>query len=205
LVFTGREANQQIYRSGKIDYTVAWNKLYKRSLFDFIQFPEGRINEDTFTTFKLFYEANKVVVIPKRLYLYRVRKNSIMHKPMERRNLDMLDAYEHRLEYYRLVKDEELIHLCKERYMFSAIELYKRAVHSKSDNEIVSELFRRARTLFEDMLTEKLFYNKSSIIKYNFFVEAPKIYCGISEMASLIKRAYCKAQRKMSSICNNKL
>lgn len=42
----------------------AWNKVYRRSLFDSIHYPVGRIFEDTATTYKLFYRAKRVATIP---------------------------------------------------------------------------------------------------------------------------------------------
>ena len=50
------------YYSYKDDYTrivfnVAWNKIYKRKLFDGITYPEGRIHEDEARTHRLIYKA----------------------------------------------------------------------------------------------------------------------------------------------------
>ena len=59
--------------------TAAWNKLYRRSLFKDIRFPEGRIYEDVCTTCMLMYEAEKIVLIPDRLYFYRYREDSLCH------------------------------------------------------------------------------------------------------------------------------
>ena len=40
-------------------FVVAWNKLYRRDLFETIRYPEGRIHEDEATTYLLFDEAKK--------------------------------------------------------------------------------------------------------------------------------------------------
>lgn len=57
------------------DYAV--NKLCKKELFSDIIYPEGRIFEDIYVTYKLFYKAKKVSVIKDNLYLYRRVKNSV--------------------------------------------------------------------------------------------------------------------------------
>ena len=36
---------------------VAWTKVYKRELFSTIRFPEGKIHEDEFVTYKVFWSA----------------------------------------------------------------------------------------------------------------------------------------------------
>jgi len=59
---------------------VAWNKLYKKKLFkdNNILYPIGKIYEDTYVTYKLFYYSAKVAIIDECLYYYRLRVNSIM-------------------------------------------------------------------------------------------------------------------------------
>lgn len=42
----------------------AWNKIYHRRLFEDICYPEGRIFEDTATTYKLLYKARRITTIP---------------------------------------------------------------------------------------------------------------------------------------------
>lgn len=55
----------------------AWNKLYKKGLFENIRFPEGRYYEEIATTHRVLLIAKKVVCIPNCLLHYRARKNSI--------------------------------------------------------------------------------------------------------------------------------
>ncbi|MBE5776304.1 MAG: glycosyltransferase [Clostridiales bacterium] len=55
----------------------AWNKLYKRQLFDTIRFPEGRLYEAIGTTYRILLKAEKIVYTPRHLYFYRKRKGTI--------------------------------------------------------------------------------------------------------------------------------
>ena len=57
----------------------AWNKLYKSNLFYEISFPEGHVYEDIAITHKLVYCANRIVIIPNKLYFRQIRNNSIGH------------------------------------------------------------------------------------------------------------------------------
>ncbi len=52
----------------------AWNKLYKRTLFDsnLNRYPVGRTMEDMATTYKLFDETKQIVLIEEPLYFYQV-------------------------------------------------------------------------------------------------------------------------------------
>ena len=58
----------------------AWNKLYKRTLFEGIRYPEGRLFEDSPTTWKLICKAENVYYINNLLYFYYVRSDSILHQ-----------------------------------------------------------------------------------------------------------------------------
>ena len=83
---------------GRGFYAVAWNKLYKKSLFDGIEFPIGKLHEDEFVTYKLVGKATKLVLCQKVFYYYRQREGSIM-KEWSIRHLDALDAFFQRNKY----------------------------------------------------------------------------------------------------------
>ena len=53
---------------------VAWNKLYKKELFDGIQYPEGRVYEDVSTTHQLVHKAKRIFMLSDCLYHYCLRR-----------------------------------------------------------------------------------------------------------------------------------
>ncbi|MBQ6372862.1 MAG: glycosyltransferase family 2 protein [Clostridia bacterium] len=55
----------------------AWNKLYRRALFDGIRYPEGRLFEDALTTYRLVYRAHRIAALDAPLYNYKKRQKSI--------------------------------------------------------------------------------------------------------------------------------
>ncbi len=57
--------------------TSAWGKLYKRDLFNGIEYPVGQVHEDLPITYKLFYKSKKVVISDAMMYYYLLRKTSI--------------------------------------------------------------------------------------------------------------------------------
>ena len=82
--------------------TVAWNKLYDRELFrDGIRYPKGKIHEDVLITHRIVANANKVVIVPYKLYIYIQRNDSIIgSKLTERRIKQSLEAQEGRLVFF---------------------------------------------------------------------------------------------------------
>ena len=59
-------------------HTYAWNKLYRKELFNNILYPEGFIYEDIATTYKIIWKSSTVYYLPKTLYYYRLRPGSIV-------------------------------------------------------------------------------------------------------------------------------
>ena len=57
--------------------SAAWDKLYRRHLFDEIRYPLGMVSEDIAIFYKLMEKANRVALCPKPLYNYLHRENSI--------------------------------------------------------------------------------------------------------------------------------
>ncbi len=57
--------------------TTAWNKLYRRDLFEGISYPEGFVHEDEGTTYKLVMKASCIYYLNKVLYYYYSRSGSI--------------------------------------------------------------------------------------------------------------------------------
>ena len=58
-------------------YISACSKLYKKELFENVEFPKGKMFEDVGTTYKLIIKANKIACTNKKIYNYVIRNNSI--------------------------------------------------------------------------------------------------------------------------------
>lgn len=86
----------------EVRYVVPWGKIYKKSLFDNIRYPLGRIHEDEFTTYLLFWKARKIVISNQYLYYYIQRRTSIMGRKFSINRLDVLDALRERAEFFKL-------------------------------------------------------------------------------------------------------
>ncbi len=77
----------------------AWNKLYKKSLFNNIKYPVGKTYEDIGTTFYILENCNKVAVTGKPLYNYVKRKNSIVNVISEKTIIDYIELVIKRYKY----------------------------------------------------------------------------------------------------------
>ena len=88
------------FKENPTNATVAWGKLYNKSLFQDIRFPVGRIYEDEFTTYKILFGQKKVSVIGIPLYAYFQNPSGIMLSGWSPRKLDCLDALEEQVAFF---------------------------------------------------------------------------------------------------------
>ena len=125
---TGEEAMKFCYsREGRTIDVVAWNKLYRKSLFikNDIEYPKGKYFEDLYTTFKLFYYARRVSINSEELYYYRQREGSIMASSMTvKKYEDMLEALKTSLSFYKMHSCKELLTLAFSMYCRAMIRQY---------------------------------------------------------------------------------
>lgn len=80
--------------------TSAWDKLYRRTLFDGIRYPKGKLFEDLFTTYKLLDRANVIVYSSEPKYYYISTQGSIMNSSFSKKKLDdFVEASEEIIEF----------------------------------------------------------------------------------------------------------
>lgn len=86
-----------LYRDSYMRFITAWGKLYQKSDFRFIRYPEGKLHEDEFTTWKILFKYPQVAVIDVPLYAYYLNDAGITKAKWNSRRVDGLDAQEERL------------------------------------------------------------------------------------------------------------
>lgn len=82
---TGPEFVARMFTWQGVD-SAAWDKLYKRSLFDGLRYPEGKICEDVPVTYRVALKANKVALLPEPVYVYYHRPGSITTAPVSQKS-----------------------------------------------------------------------------------------------------------------------
>lgn len=126
-VRTGVSVLETVQEHLNVPYIVAWNKLYRRELFETLRYPVGRQNEDVFVFAELFDKAKTVVVLPDKLYFYRQSEGSIMRSGVTTlRNLDEMWAYHNCFEYFAAHGQEALMPYMEKRMFAKLTGVYYR-------------------------------------------------------------------------------
>lgn len=90
------------------------NKLFKRSMFGDLRFPEGRVYEDIALMHRVFAQANMVVCSTKMKYNYLIRGNSTSYTQTAKWGYSLFKAFKDRCEF-----------ICEEYPEFSDIAIEK--------------------------------------------------------------------------------
>lgn len=73
--------------------SVAFGKLFHRSLFARLRFPAGRLHEDEFVTYRAVFEAGTIALTQGALYAYYQNPGGIMQSAWNPGRMDALDAF----------------------------------------------------------------------------------------------------------------
>lgn len=85
--------------SGSLFEQIIWNKIYRKSVIGEIRFPEGKMIDDEFWTYKVIGNARNLVHIDDRLYAYRQQDLSVMHTAFSLQRLQAIEAKKEKIEY----------------------------------------------------------------------------------------------------------
>ena len=140
----------------------AWNKIWKKSIIEYIRFPENIYYEDHLFYYKYLFKCNKVAYLDKPLYFYRhERTNSIMKEVSPRI-----------FEIFEIIKNLEVLfknHFNKEEYEAYIIKitirlLWERTLAFTEGSEIVIKFIKEAQNKLNQYDEEKKLKYKDSFI-----------------------------------------
>lgn len=99
---------KELYDGNSAFCVVAWNKLYKRELFEKLRYENGKIHEDEFIIASIVERCKRISIVESPLYCYRYRSESIMGSGYSLKNLDKVEALIARAQYFLGSGQEEL-------------------------------------------------------------------------------------------------
>ena len=138
-VRTGRSILETLCRASEIPYLVAWNKLYRRDVFQTLRYPVGMQNEDTYLAAELFDTVQTVICVSKPMYFYRQRADSIMHTAVTTRNLDRMWAFEHCFAYFEARGLEALMPDAEKKMFAKLTGVYYRLPKEERQSDAVRQ------------------------------------------------------------------
>ena len=95
---------EEFFIEHHVNAIVACGKLYKKETFRNIRYPAGKIHEDEFTTHKLLFATNKIVVVEAPMYYYYQNNSGITGASWTPKRLDVLAALSKRVDFLKAKK-----------------------------------------------------------------------------------------------------
>lgn len=164
-----------LFNENYINTVVVWNKLYKKDLFKDIRYPKGKVHEDEYTTYKVLFNTNKMILTCRQMYYYLQRSTSIMGKGFNIKCLDKLDAYYEQILFYNNKKLFDLEDKAKSRLEGlieeSMINVLKSDLNNK--NQIFENLINYYRSNYVLFINNSNVSFKKKVIR-SLFKYSPK-------------------------------
>lgn len=144
----------------------AWGHLFKRSLWEDLRFPDGKIYEDFATTPYVFAKAKRTTFIDTAVYYYFQRSGSIMRKSESKVSLDLCTIAQELISYFKMTVTDggALANICSGVLMELCSRTDLAAKNINNNREFVSVARKILRT------------NVRYVLKSNYYSLKQKIY-----------------------------
>ncbi|MBX9185755.1 MULTISPECIES: glycosyltransferase [Clostridium] len=170
------ESLKKLYSNEKIQFIVAWNKIYKRELFLDIRYDYGKCHEDEFIIHKLLFKANRVVYTSTKLYYYLQRNESIMKSSFSVNRVDILEALENRMEFFRSEKMMDLEYKTQNSYLNYFFNYYYKIKYKLKNNDKSKEMKKQFRNNYKYLLINPNYSIKGKLLWYIFLINSYLFY-----------------------------
>ena len=174
-VYTGREMLANLYVPDGAYFVVAWNKLYRKELFEDIRYPLGRIHEDEATTYRIYDKVRKAAYVDRSLYGYFVTPVSIT-RGFNPKRMDWVTAVAERLDFFEQKGYTELMVPGLQALADGSIDIWFGLRDQLPGSEKQQE---EIRTLIREGLRRVKKYGKFPLrteIGYRLFLTWPGLY-----------------------------
>ena len=174
-VYTGREMLANLYVPDGSYFVVAWNKLYRKELFEDIRYPLGRIHEDEATTYRIYDKVKKAAYVDRSLYDYFVTPVSIT-RGFNPKRMDWVTAVAERLDFFEQKGYTELMVPGLQALADGSIDIWFGLRDQLPGSEKQQE---EIRTLIREGLRRVKKYGKFPLrteIGYRLFLTWPGLY-----------------------------
>lgn len=168
-------------------YVVVWNKLYRRTVWENLRFPVGKLHEDEFVSYKFLYEQKRIGIYYDRFYHYRKRQGSITQEKEVQSYLDCTQALQQKINFFR-EKEQNEYAMCVNRSL-STLIYYFQCIKKKGDkksaaqirNIFLKEWKRAKKEIYKELPKERRSYFSSfAISEFVLHLYMPLYWKGLS-------------------------
>lgn len=178
-IFNGMEMQMKTFNRDRYFCNVVCGKIFKKSLFEGLSFPYGRINEDESMIYLLTFRSARVGIIDDYLYYYHYNGDSITEKKYNVHRLDAFYMLREKFDFYREKGLSAFANKTANEYFsqMSIVFCYKK-------EQVVgySEIMKKAKELYKKDRREMLRYAKLRIDR--------SVFCTLSHISVWFVKLY---------------
>lgn len=160
----------------EIASVAAVDKLYRRSLFDNVRYPEGKTIEDGYVIVDILSACSKIVISTEQLYYYVHRKGSITTNAFSKKNLDAIDTYE---KNYNIIKNKypAILDTARMRLCWAYFYVLDKIIYDKTteNRDIKKDVIKYLRGNYSFIIRNKQF-TKGRKIAASMLMVSPRLY-----------------------------
>ncbi len=179
---------EELFVNHHVTSVIACCKLYKKTCFNSIRFPIGKLHEDEYTTYKILFEKSHISYLKAPLYFYYVNPDSIVRSQWSPKRLDAITAYEEQIAYFRKSGHKKALVKVERKLLWYIIAQIEITEKSDEYAYLTPKLKKNLRTYLKKFKADA---NLSVGNGYNFYIKAyptiTKLYCIIIAILRKLK------------------
>lgn len=159
---SGTEAMRGVLDNG----SAAWNRLFRKEVFDTLRFPVGRINDDEVTALHAYAQCDKIVYLNEPTYFYRIRENSITTSAFSFKKVDVFYNSMDNLDFVKKERPELVPNAeakCVKAALYCSYNLKKMKPADEAEKKKIAEVRQQIK---ENIKNIDIKANKKIQLKY---------------------------------------
>lgn len=167
-----KQGLELIYQNHHFSFVMAasWAKLIKKSLYDGLMYPEGKIFEDIYMSHKMISRCKKIVYSDHVLYYYYQWPESILGKKLYVEKLDYLGAFEERIHFFNELKLLQLSEQARIQYLHALTWEYSRAKDILCDKKMTRHIKKEYRKYYTLGTANKEVKHETKSYMFGFYL-----------------------------------
>ena len=177
-VLTDKHLNDdEFLKKRSMILTTPWSKIWKKSLYEDILFPKKSKHDDTWTTWKAYEKADRVVFVDEVVHYWRNNPQSF-GRVFDLSHLEGIDAYAEQLDYFIINRKQRYIEIVFAEYMEMFFWCFNRMKEQNMSLRLLNPYLNKMRKYVKTIrLTKSMSFKKFVKYYYLVYFKIPKIIC----------------------------
>ena len=187
----------------------AWNKIYKKELFDDFKFPKGQVYEDSAIIYNILFEAKKIFITNEALYFYRINREGAITTTINEKIFDIFKSCDSIISYHKSKNTFEKYYLNIEKlcmtHIFKRIDFFYLSKNHKLKKAYADKAYMYLDTYFKNW-RNSVFLKKTKSLKKNIKIIIIKnkqlmlFYFNIPKIVKKVLKKMLKIKNKISRL-----